>query len=376
MRHDLDPEGCYCIMMRPISDYTLLPRSYKVSTSDCKPTKPGAPNGGETIVDMAMSRKDMVILMVLMGVILLFGMLLTAIACKPLFLSRLLGLKTVKARRESSLREQMVSRNTAVLLLHTPDISGSEHLAKLKQLLQNTFKVHDLFVYNDYKRLADPCGWMQEMLMPNSGVKLLVVESVGLMRQINSLLNPSPENPFLKKAAQSSPKTDDLLTYALWTIICTNLREDYSSVFVVKLSDEMKDVAELLVQTRRYKFPDHFSELIKAMTTTRLSHIRDEQQKSPYGDEAQLLHSGRTHELDDLINKTAEILRKAGQYFLKNGLMKNGSLDPQNLGSVPIDTRTPWIHQSYLTWLVAAVIHPTELARNSSTSSAYSVLVK
>ncbi len=44
-----------------------------------------------------------------------------------------------------------------------------------------------------------------------------------------------------------------------------------------------------------------------------------------YADDTQFLHSNTINELDNLVKNTEETLRKARQYFLKNGLMMNAS---------------------------------------------------
>lgn len=267
LKHNFE-EACYCFEMVPITHWPLWPKNEVFTTTDCKPTAASSEDGTAPTEDMFMAPRTWITLSVLVAIVALVVLVSHVIVGKPQFLSKLLGLKQLIVGQTKPSFEQMWSQGPGVLLLYALDVSGSEALEKLKTDLQDNFKIHDLFDRTDYKRLADPCGWVQEMLLPGSGMKLLLVESKGMMALIKSLLQSSSENFGM---VTSAPTSCNLLNLALSTIICTGLRRDYSTVFVVRFSDEVENVADLMVQMKRYKFPDHFLMLKEAMREARCS---------------------------------------------------------------------------------------------------------
>ncbi|XP_045130608.1 uncharacterized protein LOC123515818 isoform X2 [Portunus trituberculatus] len=241
LKHSFDPNACYCFVMNPISNVHVSPENILFTTKTCKPTPPSPERGTELIASPPMSMWEKIGWGVLAGVVLCFVAMIVVVISSPAFIAKILRLKGVI------------------------DISDSQDLKILKKNLQASFTVYDLFDRNNLDQLADQSGWTEKMLLPTSGVKMLLVESAVMHERIASLLDSDKEssmNAMLAKKSLHERTAENLLTFALRTIIAC-LREDYSSVFVIRFTDEVKDGVFFLVQMRRYKLPDHFSELSK-----------------------------------------------------------------------------------------------------------------
>ncbi|KAK8407264.1 hypothetical protein O3P69_002073 [Scylla paramamosain] len=275
LKHSFDPNACYCLVLNPISHLPLEPRNTFFTTSDCRPTAPSPENGVSPIDDLSMSKWEEAEWGVLVGMMLLMVAMIFVAFRSPVFLSKILRLKRLIVTETPS-EKPVPSCDSQVLLLYAPDISDSQDLNILKKNLQASFKVYDLFDRPDHNQLADPCGWTEEVLLSTTGVKVLLVESVGLLKKIASLLDSDKESfmdAMVAKKSLHDKTAESLLTFALRTIIASSLRQDYSSVFVVRFTDEVRDAVDLLVQMRRYKFPDHFSELSKDMKEAKRRNV-------------------------------------------------------------------------------------------------------
>lgn len=273
LTHPFEKDGCYCFVMWAITNVSLWYQNETFSTETCKPS----PSEREIVVapndEVPTSDWTWVMLAVLVGIVCLVVIVLIVILSKQQYLDKLTGVGQGIAHLVRRHNHEKISQRVNVLLLHAPDVSGSDHLARLKKDLRENFKVDDLYDNTDLMRLANQCDWIEKNLMPDSGVKLLLVESVGMMDLIDSLLQSCSGDPRMEKATPASCK---LLVYALRTIISTNLTGNYSTVFVVRFSDEVKDITELLVKMKRYKFPDHIKELKKDMTRGRSQQEQDQ----------------------------------------------------------------------------------------------------
>lgn len=267
LKHSFDRSACYCLVLSPISHLPLAPHYYKFTTDNCRPT-PSAPGNGVFEVDLPMSELAKIQWAVVVGVILCVVAMISVLLRSPVFLSKVLRLKQLIAGYKSSSEKPPQSCETQVLLVYVPDTPHSQELDNLRQNLQASFKVHDLFKDPNPKLLADPCGWTQEILLSTSSVKVVLVESVGLHQKIASLLESDREScvdAMVAKKSSHDTNADSLLTFVLRTIIASSLRQDYSSVFVVRFKDEVKDAVGFLVDKRRYELPNHFSVLSNDM---------------------------------------------------------------------------------------------------------------
>lgn len=282
--HDFDPDGCYCFVMKAITDLSLIPPQVLVSTNSCRSSLPLVENGKDSMAPLPLTEREKLTLALVVGlplvtVVVVVSLLLVATRCQPQWLGDLLALRRRPAEgKKKPAPRQPLREDKGVLLLHARDTSGNKTLAILRKHLQPEFKVHDIFENGDPERLADPTGWLLAMVQQGSGVKLLLVESPALQNQVQTIVQSSTERNNLTgsgkvRAAEdsSSPVARDgdfLLTFALRQILCTDLKQNYSRVFVVRLTDaqeqglvQYEDWLDLVVKTARYNLPCHYNRL-------------------------------------------------------------------------------------------------------------------
>ncbi|XP_042224794.1 uncharacterized protein LOC121868348 isoform X3 [Homarus americanus] len=186
-----------------------------------------------------------------------------------------------RTEEKYTLRREGVGKKSSVLVMYSPD--NLVHLNTVSQFIVHLrkhlrCKVYDIFEKEDTEKMADPNWWLLEKMSAKFSMKVVLVLSEGVTQLLQTLLDGQELmdiNDSQRNSAERSTFTDiDLnnakfLTAGLKRLLNQDFVHNYSRLFVVSIGEveTMRDSAiNLLVHSRRYRLPEHWSHLVDALS--------------------------------------------------------------------------------------------------------------
>ncbi|XP_045587595.2 uncharacterized protein [Procambarus clarkii] len=139
---------------------------------------------------------------------------------------------------------------------------GSDFVTQLRARLQ--CQVYDVLEGNGMEMIADPSQWLLQTMSTSSKVKVVLILSPAVLDLFHTLLE---DEAALEVSSVDTDFRTRLVVAGLKRLLECDLVYNYSRVFVISFMEvEKNSGADLLASCRRYCLPQHWPELVLALT--------------------------------------------------------------------------------------------------------------